>query len=61
MTMKPRRNDAVPALKQQPAKTLKAKGKTAHPVRPVGGEIDYEAMRKDIMAKFPKTLARLAE
>ena len=52
------------ALKQEPAKKPAARAadkKAVHPVQPVAGEIDYKTMRHDLMAAFPKTLARLAE
>lgn len=48
------------ALKQKPNKTG-SRGKTEHPVQPAKGDSDYAAMRKEIIAAFPKTLARLAE
>jgi hypothetical protein len=50
----------MPALKQQTAKK-RASGKTANPVKPVKGPVDYKALRKELIGAFPKTLARLAE
>jgi hypothetical protein len=35
--------------------------KPAHPARPTQGPVDYSALRRDLKAKFPKTIARLAE
>lgn len=53
----------MPALKQEPPKTAPARaaGRKANPIQPVEGRIDYKAMRQDLIAAFPKTLARLAE
>ena len=50
----------MPALKQQTAKK-RASGKAAHLAQAVKGPVDYKALRKELIAEFPKTLARLAE
>ena len=32
-----------------------------HPAKPVQGDVDMAALRRDLISKFPKTLARLAK
>jgi hypothetical protein len=49
---------ALPVRSGQPAKPS---GKLVYPARPVQGTIDFAAMRKSVMRKFPKTLAYLAK
>ena len=37
------------------------KKKTTHPAHPAQGPVDYKALAKEIIERFPKVLARLAE
>lgn len=46
----------MPAAKRQPEKKP-----VSHAAQPTQKAVDYKAMRQDIVAAFPKTLARLAE
>lgn len=47
--------------KQPNAAAADATPKPAHPARPIKTRVDYAALRRDLKAKFPKTIARLAE
>ncbi len=50
----------MPAVKRQTAKKATS-AKAANPAQPVKGPVDYKALREELIAEFPKTLARLAE
>ncbi|HEX6861040.1 MAG TPA: hypothetical protein VF138_12680 [Caulobacteraceae bacterium] len=47
--------DAKPSSRRPKAATAKIEAK------PVKGVVDYKALARDIMAKFPKTIAHLAK
>ena len=38
----------------------KPRKNTGHPAQPLQGPVDFKAMTRDIIARFPKVLARLA-
>ena len=48
-----------PVVRQEPA--VARKQKRTFVAKPVRGKIDYKAVRRTIMGRFPKTLAYLAK
>lgn len=50
----------MPTPKHERTKAPHRASGEAMTARPVNGPVDFAAMRREVMAKFPKTLARLA-
>ena len=52
--------ERITAANQSVARNERATNKPVYPAKPTQGPIDYAALRKGVMKRFPKTLAYLA-